>query len=179
MLPRAQEVRTANLLGALAVRTTDATRDAVADATGLAPVEAAAVNLLASSLPGAGIQVLADGLGLSQPGATRLVDRLARRGVVRRGPGPDGRTRAVVLTEEGGRLAARVAEARRDALVALLTPLEPSARVALAAGIEQLLEPLATSTDDAVRGCRLCDPVACGHLDGRCPVTRGLDARGR
>jgi hypothetical protein len=32
------------------------------------------------------------------------------------------------------------------------------------------------SREDARRTCRMCDPVACGHHEGRCPVTQAADA---
>ncbi len=49
-----------------------------------------------------------------------MVDRLTADGLVERGPGPDGRTRAITLTEAGRAAAARVARARRDLLSRML-----------------------------------------------------------
>lgn len=180
MDPEGQGVeRTRTLLTAVAVRLRDATSEAATRATGLSEVEAAAVAVLATSLDAAPLQALADALDLTQPGATRLVDRLTGRGLVTREPGPDGRTRALRLTP-AGRDAARTAARARDAVVdAVLDPLGSPGREELGRLLERLLEASATSTADAVRGCRLCEPDVCGHRDGRCPVTRGLDARGR
>jgi hypothetical protein len=43
---------------------------------------------------------------------------------------------------------------------------------------EKLLAQLPEDVPAAARVCRLCDVHACGHYDGRCPVTLGIDARG-
>jgi len=180
MYPAEQERgRRANLLGALTLRAADEVAAAVHAATGLGPADSTALSVLTTSLTGASLGSLADALALTQPGATRVVDRLAGRGLLRREPGPDRRTSALRPTAEGERVAAVVLEARAEALARLLSPLSEPDAERLTGLLEQLLGPLATSTADAVRGCRLCDPVGCGHHDGRCPVTLGLDARGR
>ena len=43
---------------------------------------------------------------------------------------------------------------------------------------EKLLARIPDGVPDARRVCRYCDVHACGHSDGRCPVTRGIDERG-
>ena len=43
---------------------------------------------------------------------------------------------------------------------------------------EKLLAHLPDGVPAARRVCRYCDVDACGHYDGRCPVTRGIDERG-
>jgi len=90
-----------NVLGALAVAATDLlTEDAQAD--GYYPAEHAAI-ILARTVNGLSQEDLQRRLGLSQPGTTRLVDRLAGRGLLTRAPGPDRRTNALRLTPVGAR----------------------------------------------------------------------------
>jgi hypothetical protein len=40
---------------------------------------------------------------------------------------------------------------------------------------ERLLAGLTSGRADARHICRLCDSRACGHHEGRCPVTRAAD----
>jgi hypothetical protein len=71
--------------------------------------------------------------------------------------------------------AQRVLAARAGALEAALAPLGPEERAALARLAEEVLEGLITGRRHARATCRLCDAHACGHHEGRCPVTRGAD----
>src|SRR5215469_15690159 len=90
-----------NVLGALAVAATDLlTEDA--QAGGYYPAEHAAI-ILAGTVDGLSQEDLQRRLGLSQPGTTRLVDRLAVRGLLTRAPGPDRRTNALRLTPVAAR----------------------------------------------------------------------------
>jgi DNA-binding MarR family transcriptional regulator len=90
-----------NVLGALAVAATDLlTEDA--QASGYHPAEHAAI-ILVGTADGLSQEDLQRRLGLSQPGTTRLVDRLAARGLLTRAPGPDRRTNALRLTTAGAR----------------------------------------------------------------------------
>ena len=60
-------------------------------------------------------------LGLSKTNATGLIDRLVRRGLVRRGRSEEDRRVVIVsLTTEGRRTAARLAIAMRKSLTALI-----------------------------------------------------------
>jgi DNA-binding MarR family transcriptional regulator len=155
--------RTANLLGALALAAAERL-DASSDT--------AAVVSLVTTLDGASQDTLGRVLGLTQTGAVRLVDRLVRAGLVERAAGPDARTRAIRATEAGRRHADRTLRARGDALGSLLAPLDAAERKHLTALLEKLLGSITHGRDDAWHICRLCDPVACGHDDGRCPVTQ-------
>jgi DNA-binding MarR family transcriptional regulator len=159
--------RTANLLGALALAAAERI-DAATDS--------AAVVSLVTTLDGASQDTLGRILGLTQTGAVRLVDRLVRAGLVERTAGPDGRTRAIRATEAGRRHADATLRTRADAMSALLAPLDTAERDHLTALLEKLLGSITHSRGDAWHICRLCDPVACGHHDGRCPVTRAADA---
>jgi hypothetical protein len=57
----------------------------------------------------------------------------------------------------------------------VLGPLDESERAGLTRLHEKLLAGLTGGRADAGRICRLCDAHACGHEEGRCPVTRAAD----
>jgi MarR family transcriptional repressor of emrRAB len=162
--------REANLLGALSL--------ALADRIP-ASAEAAALVSLEQYLDGASLDALARVVGLTPSGTVRLVDRLeAERLAVRRRDGEDGRTRAVRLTAAGRRAAARIRAKRARATGEALGALSAAERRTLAALHEKLLGALTTDPASARRICRVCDAAACGHWDGRCPVTRAVAGRG-
>lgn len=160
---------------------------AVADRLGRATDEAAehgasapaALVALAEYLDGATLDALRRVLGLSHSGAVRLADRLDAAGLLARGPQPDGRAVALHLTPAGRRVAARILHAREGALADVLEPLTAEQRAMLAGLHEALLGGLTPDRAAARRLCRLCDASACGHAEGRCPVTRAADAAGR
>jgi MarR family transcriptional repressor of emrRAB len=167
--------RDANLLGALsttvAERLETATRAGAAHG-GSAPAALAALDTF---LDGSSIDTVRKPLGLTHSAAVRLVDRLAAAGLVRRGAGEDGRSVAVFLTEAGRRAAAQVQDRRMGALAEVLSSLNASERAQLTRLHEKLLAGLTSGRADARRICRLCDAHACGHEEGRCPVTRAAD----
>jgi MarR family transcriptional regulator, negative regulator of the multidrug operon emrRAB len=168
--------RTANLLGALAVVLGDRVETAIRAAGGLSAREAAALVTLRNYAEREPLSVLERALGLSQPGAVRLVDRLAARGLVqRRRDGSDRREVRLSLTPAGRAAADTALRGRTAALEALLGSLAPADRRALEPVLEGLLGAATASRADARSTCRLCDAVACGH-PARCPVTRAADA---
>lgn len=114
-------------------------------------------------------------LGLTQSGVARLVDRLAHEGLAERRRGPDGRTLAVVATTAGKRTSRRALRERREVAQGMLAVLDDDERGQVTTLLEGLLAGATTSRADAYRICRLCDPGACGHHEGRCPVTRAAD----
>jgi MarR family transcriptional repressor of emrRAB len=166
---------------------------AVADAaSGLSDAAPAAlVALHETGRPGRSIAELRQLVGLTHSGAVRLVDRLEDAGYVTRRPGPNARTVAVVLTRRGKAAAQRIRAARREAVSSALEhlneaqrqQLEELAATALAKLTEQRLA-LRASGQMPPGGalCRLCDFVACGRPEGRCPVAgtaREADDPGR
>jgi DNA-binding MarR family transcriptional regulator len=79
---------------------------------------------------------LAEGLGVTQPAATMLVDRMVKRGLVDREPGRTDRRQAEVsLTGRARELLHRAEEERAERLSRVLSLMEPAER-------EQLLESL-------------------------------------
>ena len=170
------DARTANLLGALAYALTERTDAALRRDAAVAGTDAMALIALGNYADGAPLETLRDGLGLSQPGTVRLVDRLAARGLVTRGPAPhDRRARAVRLTAPGGpRPPARWPPARASP-----APRSPRSGRPTGGRLAELLERLlggqTTDRTSARRICRLCDGDVCGH-PGRCPVTQAVPA---
>ena len=88
---------------------------------------------------------LAEGLGISQPAATMLVDRMVRRGLVRRVPGRSDRRQAeLTLTPRADELLARAEAERAQRLSKILSLMKPSER-------EQFLESLECFIDAALK----------------------------
>jgi MarR family transcriptional regulator, negative regulator of the multidrug operon emrRAB len=167
--------RDANLLGSLSLAVADRMRLAAEAAAGRSGSGPAALASLTTHLDGAGIDALARSLGLTHSAAVRVVDRLEASGLVRRGRGADGRSVSVTLTATGRTKGREILAAREQALGEILEGLPPSEHRALAHACETLLGNLTATRADARRICRLCDPDACGHYEGRCPVTLAAD----
>jgi DNA-binding MarR family transcriptional regulator len=162
--------RAANLLGALALEVSRAQERAADEVVGQSGAAAAALVVIAAR-PGTSIEYLRGPLGLTQPGTTRLVERLVRAGWVDRA-GPGGRRGLqLTLTASGRRIFEKVLDARRAALVELLAPLAPAQRQQLAGLLEPLLAARVHGRPDLERLCRLCERRACS----RCPVGSELD----
>ena len=171
--------RQANLLATLAVGLNDRTRDAEETAAGHGSAAPAALVALHEFLGGASIDQLRQVVGLTPSGAVRLIDKLSESGLVKRGPGPDGRSRAVTLTRRGSDAARRVLAARRAGTETLLAGLSTSERDGLTPLLERLLHALtaarlgeraSSKTPPGGWLCRLCDFSACGRDEGTCPV---------
>ena len=157
-----------NVLGALAVAATDLlTEDA--QAGGYYPAEHAAI-IMVGTVDGLSQEDLQRRLGLSQPGTTRLVDRLAVRGLLTRAPGPDRRTNALRLTPVGAREAEQVVPAGERVLGPLVAGLEEAEQQAAANLIGRMLATLVRSGRSPWRICRECDQAACDAGQCQCPV---------
>jgi DNA-binding MarR family transcriptional regulator len=172
--------REANVLGALALVVTDRTTDAMVVAGGQSDTAAAALSALLHFLDRPTIDMLRRVLGLTSSGTVRLVDRLADAGYVTRGPGSDGRSRAVILTDEGRHAAERIAAARAAVLGDALAGLSPAERETLHDLMGRMMATFVRGKTDATRWiCRLCDLEACGRDEGHCPVANAAAARMR
>jgi MarR family transcriptional regulator, negative regulator of the multidrug operon emrRAB len=160
-----RDTRTANLLGALALEAATAVQAAGA-VVGQGAGAGALVTIAAH--PGRTVEELREPLGLSQPGAARLVQRLVDAGWVERsGPGGRGGLR-LRPTAAGLALLDELFAARRAALLELLEPLSGPEREALASMLERMLAARTAGTVGAKRLCRLCERHTCE----RCPVAR-------
>ncbi len=159
-------MRDANLLGALALAVSDAVTNA-AEAAAPEPGPAAAALMLVGHVPGMSIDDLKTGVGLSHPGAVRLVDRLQARGLIeRRSSTDDGRRVALHLTLAGKAVAESISAVRLAAVTRALDALPDAERSAFVRTAETLLAALVSGPADALRICRLCDEAICT----RCPV---------
>jgi MarR family transcriptional regulator, negative regulator of the multidrug operon emrRAB len=158
--------RVANLAGAWALHVADAVREvteAEAELGGGAP--AALVTIQA--VPGRPMEAIRALLGLSQPGALRLVERLERAGLIERRP---GRPAGLALTAAGDATVERMLARRQARLKELLAPLEPAERDALEGALGKLLAAATGDRLDLDRLCRLCARPVCE----RCPVAGTL-----
>jgi DNA-binding MarR family transcriptional regulator len=163
-----------NVIGALAVVLGDRIRDATEDASGMRGALPAALAALHEWAGGRTIDTLAGGLRLSHSRTVRVVDRLEAQGLATRARDPvDGRGVLVHLTPSGHGAGRRVLEARAAALEGALAGDD---RRALAEIAERTLARATSGRRSARAICRLCDAHACGHHEGRCPVTRAADA---
>jgi DNA-binding MarR family transcriptional regulator len=160
-----------NLLGSLSLAVNDRVAEAILDAAGQPATGAAALVALERLLDGPSIETLARAIGLTSSGTVRLIDRLESAGLANRQVGADGRVSRVVLTAAGRRVAGRVATARGRVLVETLRVLSTSERRQFGQLAGRLLGELVRTKRRHVRWtCRLCDTVACGRPEGRCPV---------
>ena len=182
--PAARPAALANVLGALALVITDEMVAAVTEGGGSVS-DAAALSALSEFLDGATIDRMHRVLGLTPSGAVRLVDRLVDAGVATRGPGPDGRSRAVLLTSAGRDRAVQVHRARASYLTSLLAGLSPAEVDDLHRLLGRVLANVVAAKDGGAWTCRLCDLTACGREQGRCPTANaarekyGVDAAPR
>jgi DNA-binding MarR family transcriptional regulator len=162
--------RAANVVGALALVLSDRMTDAVEGAADQAATGAVALSALHHFLRDPTIDLLRQVLGLTHSGTVRLVDRLEAAGLVRRGPGQDGRTTTIRLTAAGRRAAMRVTGSRGDLLHDALRTLTPAEQEQLAELAGRVLVGLRRGSGATRWTCRLCDTGACGRAEGRCPV---------
>jgi len=166
--------RAANVLGALAGTVTDQVATAMTAATGLpakgSTTTLAALSAIAEFLHAPSVDQLRQVLGLTPSGAVRLIDRLEADGLVVRGPGPDGRSRAVTLTGPGRVTAGELARARRDVLVSMLGGLSAEEMPALERMLERMMRNAVRAKAGGAWICRLCDLTACDRAAGRCPA---------
>lgn len=161
--------RLAQLLGVFALAATDRFRAAVEGALGRGGAHAAALVHL-DAYPGEPVGALAAVLGVSQPAAVKIVDRLAADGLVQRRPGPDRRTHALHLTPDGRHAAAEVLAERASELDGLLQVLGPAEQRQLERLLERLVAGLADDHPGALRVCRLCDRQTCCESGPACPL---------
>lgn len=166
--------RTENLLGALALTLVDRMEQAApAGAASPNPSERAALATLLE-YPGHTVSWLADVLGVTGSGSTRLVERMVARGWITRTTGADARSRTLTLTRSGRTLATRVLDARARALDSALAPLAAGQRRELERLLEPVVASLSTTRSGAYRTCRLCDRSACASGGRGCPLDHTL-----
>lgn len=88
-----------------------------------------------------GVAAIADSLGVTPPTASRLCERLVRKGLVRRRTDRNDRRQVrVALTESGRNLVDVVTERRRQEIAGLLRSVPQEARRSMVAGLQLLAE---------------------------------------
>src|SRR5690349_566762 len=172
--------RLANLLGAWSLAVSDRITAAAAVAAGRGGQAPAALVALDQFADGRTIEELSSVLGLTHSATVRLVDGLVADGnAARRRPGGDRRAVAIRLTPAGRATARRIIRARRRAVQEVLGGLTAAQRRSLTAMAERLTGDLAAlrleqrAAGEVPAGgwlCRMCDFVACGRPEGRCPA---------
>lgn len=172
--------RLANLLGAWSLAVSDRITAAAAMAAGRGGQAPAALVALDQFADGRTIEELSAVLGLTHSATVRLVDGLVADGnVARRRRSGDRRAVAIRLTARGRATARRIILARGEAVREALGGLTATQRRSLTAMAERLTGDLATlrleqrAAGEVPAGgwlCRMCDFVACGRPDGRCPA---------
>jgi DNA-binding MarR family transcriptional regulator len=167
----------ANVLGALVVATSDRMVESVEAELGLSEMAAAALSALNQFLDRPTVDQLAKVVGLTQSGGVRLVDRLERDGLVRRGAGTDRRSASVSLAPAGRRLAQKVETARLQLLGEVMAPLSAEEGDTLAALAGRMLVGMMREPGATRWICRLCDLGACGRPAGHCPLEQAARAR--
>jgi DNA-binding MarR family transcriptional regulator len=161
------KLRTANLLGALAVEIADRLarhgklhHNETSSAT-------AALNVI-GFYEGCSNGALSRALGLSHTATVRLVDKLEAAGLVLSEPGDDKRAVALRLTDLG-RERARIAVHERCLLLGdAIDVLTAAQRQHLDGILETLLRSMVLAAQDADHICRLCDGEECPSE--HCPV---------
>jgi DNA-binding MarR family transcriptional regulator len=166
----------ANVLGALALVVTDELGRSVTEDVG-SVTDAAALSALAQFLDGATVDRVHQVLGLTPSGAVRLVDRLEGAGLVTRSPGPDGRSRAVRLTDAGRDRSLAIGRARSAYLSGLVGALEPAEVDVLRGLLTKVMAAVVGGKDGGPWTCRLCDLTACRRAQGECPALNAAQER--
>lgn len=157
--------RTANLLGAIGLAVADRIAAAALDVMNRAGETPAALIVIGYGL-GPSNDQLRRILGLSHPGAVRLLDRLVADGLVERRPARDRRAVALFLTEQGHAVRETLLAERLAAIKPLLSPLSEAEEEALAALLSRLLASLPSSDLERCQLCRMCDDRVCTD----CPI---------
>jgi MarR family transcriptional regulator, negative regulator of the multidrug operon emrRAB len=155
----------ANLLGVLGLAIADRIEQTARDILSHAGEAPAALVVIGYGL-GPSNDQLRRILGLSHPGAVRLIDRLAAQGLVERRDGRDKRAIALYLTQEGQIQRKRLLEGRLAAIRPILAPLTGPELEAFAGLLHKLLASMETTDLERCTLCRLCDDRVCHD----CPI---------
>jgi DNA-binding MarR family transcriptional regulator len=156
----------ANVLGALSLALTDSVAHSVERMIDDAGPAAEAMCLVRHA-PGIPIEQLRRALGMSHPGAVRLVERLEKQGLIlRERCSVDRRAVELKLTKEGEALVSKLHQARLKALEEAIASLSSKDRQNLCRITNQILFSLTKTKDSALTICRLCDETNCLN----CPV---------
>jgi MarR family transcriptional regulator, negative regulator of the multidrug operon emrRAB len=157
--------RAANLLGVVGLAVADRIEETARDILNHAGETPAALVVIGYGF-GPSNDQLRRILGLSHPGAVRLIDRLVADGLVERRQARDKRAIALHLTARGEALRATLLKGRIAAIRPLLTPLTEPEQETFAALLHKLLRSMDTTDLQRCTLCRLCDDSVCTD----CPI---------
>jgi DNA-binding MarR family transcriptional regulator len=103
---------------------------------------------------------LADGLGVTHPAAVKLVDKLARKGLVTRGVAArDHRQSEIAATPEGRRIVNEVRKARTERLAHVLDQMPAGERQALISGLQGFVTAALRDQDALDQLCVSCQAL--------------------
>lgn len=157
--------RTANLLGVVGLLVANRMEETARDILGHVGETPAALVVIGYGF-GPSNDRLRQILGLSHPGAVRLIDRLVADGLVERRDGADKRAIALYLTRRGKALREQLLKGRLTAVGTLLAPLSAAEEATFAALLHKMLAAMDTSDLERRTLCRLCDDRVCTN----CPI---------
>ncbi len=157
--------RTANLLGALSLAVADQVEVAVREILDHGGETPAALVVIGYGT-GLSNDMLRRILGMSHPGAVRLVDKLVSDGLVERGAGRDGRQVALHLTKRGRQVRSQLLASRLGAIGGLIDTLDASEQRTLAGLLHKVLARMDTTEMQRFTICRMCDDRVCDD----CPL---------
>lgn len=157
--------QTANLLGAVGLAVSDRISDSARTILNHSGETPAALVVIGYG-QGPSNDLLRKILGLSHPGTVRLVDRLVADGLVERKKGPDNRTIALFLTDEGQSRREQLLAERLATIKPLLSPLDASEQETFDRLLHKILSSMETTDVERCSLCRLCDNRVCLN----CPI---------
>lgn len=164
--------RVANLLGVVGLAVADRIEDTAREILSHAGETPAALVVIGHG-SGPSNDQLRTVLGLSHPGAVRLVDRLVADGLVVRREGCDRRSIALYLSKRGKALREQLLKSRLAAIRPLLEPLTGAEQETLAALLHKLLSSMETTDMERRTLCRMCDSRVCSN----CPIPANAQAK--
>lgn len=164
---RSTSMRTANLLGALALELMERVERLSKRHPNETSSSMAALNVM-GFYEGCSNNALAQALGLSHTATVRLVDKLEAAGLVASETGSDRRSVALKLTQDGRERAQELVLERCRHLCGMLDILSEEDQRHLSRISEILLKSLVVAARDADHICRLCDETSCPP--DQCPV---------
>lgn len=119
--------------------------------------------------PDCALSALAGGLGISNPAATKVMDRLERKGLVVRVQGVDRRQVKAVLTQRGKEVAEAHLQLQANSYSSLFRSMSPSEVDSLQAGLEAVVSAAVRQWPDWEQLCLRCGT---GCAKGDCPLHR-------
>lgn len=160
--------RLSNLLGALALKISDALEDTVKRNAYTATTMSALISIDAH--PGDTIDTLSKVLRLSPSGMSRAIARLEQQGLVERHRGKDGRAVFLFSTNRGRKEVQKFLFHRHEIIKPIVENLSETEQTTLLNALEKMLSTIPLDREDARNICRFCDETIC-HTKG-CPVDR-------